>query len=198
MCRKMRLLGCRNGEKALFTHNLKEEKIIMKARKGFTLVELLIVIAIIGILGSMMMISSTEATDSAKVAKITEGFRNVSSAMLMFYADNIDSCDRGTSATAIGKGAAKFLKEPSMVESSDTAITDFKKYVGQYIIQIDNTEDTGDQAWWIIYKLPQEKSRVAERLADRAKELGLKKEMKPDAAQYESGTGDDKVYMKVR
>ena len=35
-------------------------------RKGFTLVELLIVIVVIGILSAMMMLSSTEALTSAR------------------------------------------------------------------------------------------------------------------------------------
>ena len=39
-------------------------------RSGFTLVELLIVIVVIGVLSTMMMLSSTEAVSSAKANNI--------------------------------------------------------------------------------------------------------------------------------
>ena len=59
-------------------------------RKGFTLVELLIVIVVVGILAAMMMLSSTEAVSSAKAAKIIADMRNIKTAVLSWYIDNID------------------------------------------------------------------------------------------------------------
>ena len=64
------------------------------ARKGFTLVELLIVIVVIGILSAMMMLSSTEAVSSAKAADIISDLRNLKTAALAFYADNLDKVDK--------------------------------------------------------------------------------------------------------
>ena len=66
------------------------KKLIRKYRKskGFTLVELLIVIIIIGILAGMMMLSSGSATDKAEATKIVSNMRNIKSACLMYYADN--------------------------------------------------------------------------------------------------------------
>ena len=55
--------------------------------KGFTLVELLIVIIIIGILAGMMMLSTGSATDKAEATRIVSDMRNVKSAVLMFFAD---------------------------------------------------------------------------------------------------------------
>ena len=64
-------------------------KITKKLRKskGFTLVELLIVIIIIGILAGMMMLAAGSATDKAEATKIISNMRNIKAAAVMFYAD---------------------------------------------------------------------------------------------------------------
>ena len=62
-------------------------------RKGFTLVELLIVIVVIGILSAMMMISSSEAVSSAKATTIVNNLRAVKVAALSYYADHSDKFD---------------------------------------------------------------------------------------------------------
>ena len=68
---------------------MKNAKREMK-REGFTLVELLIVIVVIGVLSAMMMLSSTEAVSSAKAADIISDLRNLKTAALAWYADNLD------------------------------------------------------------------------------------------------------------
>lgn len=65
-------------------------------RKGFTLVELLIVIVVIGILSAMMMLSSTEAVSSARAADIVSDLRNLKTAALAYYADNLDAVEKST------------------------------------------------------------------------------------------------------
>ena len=71
------------------------DKIIRKYRKskGFTLVELLIVIIIIGILAGMMMLAAGSATDKAEATKIVANLRNIKAAAIMYYADNDDWTD---------------------------------------------------------------------------------------------------------
>ncbi|MDR0764141.1 MAG: type II secretion system GspH family protein [Synergistaceae bacterium] len=62
----------------------------MTARKGgFTLVELLIVIMIIAILAGMMMLANSFATDSAEATRIINDLRNLKSAALLYYGDNL-------------------------------------------------------------------------------------------------------------
>jgi general secretion pathway protein G len=61
----------------------------MKIRKGFTLVELLIVIVIIGILASGMMLASGAATASATATMIISDLRNLQAAALMYYSEHL-------------------------------------------------------------------------------------------------------------
>ena len=64
------------------------KKMLKKKSKGFTLVELLIVIIIIGILAGMMMLSTGGATAKAEATKILAEMRNIKAAAIMYYADN--------------------------------------------------------------------------------------------------------------
>ena len=65
-------------------------------RRGFTLVELLIVIVVIGILSAMMMLSSTEAVSSAKASNIISNLRNWKTAALAWYTDHLAEADAST------------------------------------------------------------------------------------------------------
>ncbi|MCF0247875.1 MAG: type II secretion system protein [Synergistes sp.] len=56
--------------------------------KGFTLVEMLIVIIIIGALSGMMMLSTGSATDKAEATRIVSDMRNIKAAAIMYYSDH--------------------------------------------------------------------------------------------------------------
>ena len=170
-----------------------------KSRKGFTLVELLIVIGIIGILGAMGMMGGTEANNIATASKIIEEFRIIGAAMNMYYADNRSEVENAvnapTLANNIAKGIAAYMK-------TTDAITTTTGTVGKYCISVNGTT----KQWWLSYKLPQADSKVAQILANKAANEGLK------ATAAESVTDDTSsettpntyvatgktVYMRVR
>ena len=178
-----------------------------KFRKGFTLVELLIVIGIIGILGAMGMMGGTEANNIATASKIIEEFRIIGAAMNMYYADNRaeveDPANASNLADKIKTGIAAYMKNTDAIASANTDI-------GKYFISV----KTDTKQWWLSYKLPQANSKVAQILANKAKtEVLRNKDTDTDSTSTTTGTGDsattetvsniytakdDTVYMRVR
>lgn len=77
----------------------------MKSQKGFTLIELMVVISIIGILAAIVVPKFSSATDSATKAKIQADLRTLDSAISMYYAKN------GSYPTTIGALKPNFLAE---------------------------------------------------------------------------------------
>ncbi len=107
-----------------------------KARKGFTLVELLIVIAIIGVLAAMMTLSSTNATTAAKVSQIVSGFKMVRTAATLYVMISGDE-----TATA-----AHFTKI-----SNDYVAPDSVKQLGRYKVEGTGTGTGTGLPWTITY-----------------------------------------------
>lgn len=59
-------------------------------RRGFTLLELLIVMVVIGVLSAMIMFAADEAITSAKASNIIANLRNLKTAVLAWHADSFD------------------------------------------------------------------------------------------------------------
>ena len=91
-------------------------------RKGFTLVELLIVIAILGALSATMSVSTSGATAKAKAAAIAANVEACKSAALMYVNDE--------SKIVTGKTADDVLKDmlPTWTDFSDSDATTGTKY----------------------------------------------------------------------
>ncbi|MBQ7170399.1 MAG: prepilin-type N-terminal cleavage/methylation domain-containing protein [Synergistaceae bacterium] len=119
-----------------------------KMRKGFTLVELLIVIGIIGILGAMGMIGGTEATNIAKVTKIIDGFKKIEAVMTMYYADNYAVSDAGTTDIAdLIAGVKAHIKD-----ADETLTANATPVAGKYTISMVQTAGTPEK-WYLAYTL---------------------------------------------
>ena len=173
-----------------------------KMRKGFTLVELLIVITIIGMLSAMMMVSNSEAQNAARATKITEGFRSLTAAVMMYYNEDPTAAEKlttGTGEATIVEGAKKYIKNDAVFgDAAETAST--------YYVKID-----GD-TWWLTYTLatanvaattgknpqPATGAAINDLLIKKAKELGLKSETKQRPKEAAAYNGEKTMYLNVR
>ena len=151
-------------------------------RKGFTLVELLIVIVVIGVLSAMMMLSSTEAVSSARASNIISNLRNWKTAALAWYVDHINDVDAGTAAYKFGEGSNAKSKDIAKYLNSESA----PGY----------TLATQNGSWFIEYNGSDLNNNVATKLNARRHSVGISgsKTSKDASAIDISNT----VYMFVR
>lgn len=190
------------------------------ARRGFTLVELLIVIIIIGILAGAMMLVAGTSRDAAEASKIISDLRNVKAAALMWLAENPNvtaySWD-GTLPTGV--------TEPSPVDLTTPLKNDptpLNKYLDKplitghhYLFEAgeatvgEDDEGTTDideskaTVWFLGYDLAAANVRTGVRtnLAKQAKSVGLYGSTEIDLTNdTDPGyyTGGDKVYVMVQ
>ena len=144
----------------------------MIVRRGFSLVELMVVIVIMGILGAGVMLSSSSAVASARALTIINDLRSLKEAALLFYLDNPDT------APSLD-GLKTYIENPDKI--TDT------------LYKVTQNEST--KAYFISYNLTNEpnKAEVKTRLASRAKSAGLLGGI--DGTVYD-GTGET-VYVKA-
>ena len=182
-----------------------EGDVMKKVRKGFTLVELLIVIVIIGILAAAMLLSSGSASASAEASNIISGMRSLKSSVIVFIANYKDFFD--VSATAPGPGtvfsqAAAPVLVPSDPESRSVwqilqSHMDNPAHLARYAVVIGP-----DNTWWVRYTFPSgavDSTEIQRKLQPRASAMGLyagminKTAVTTTQGDYTAGNAD--VYM---
>jgi len=97
---------------------------LLKQQKGFTLVELLVVVAIIGILAAIAVPKFADSTKAAKGAKIVADLRSIDSAIMLYSANN------GVDAKTVDKAKAEnYITWPTTtVVASDVVLVNGKSF----------------------------------------------------------------------
>ncbi|MBQ9527694.1 MAG: type II secretion system protein [Fretibacterium sp.] len=148
------------------------------ARSGFTLVELLIVIAVIGILMSGMLLSGSSATSSARALSIVNDLRVMKQAVFLMYLDSMDHFDKGQAPKfenlSPAVALARYVDNPGKYEG------------GRYGFAV------SDSRWYVTYTIGDGSSEIKASLSGRAKTDGL---LENDGKTY---AGGDIVYMLAR
>ena len=89
-------------------------------RKGFTLVELLITIAVMGVLSLMMILSSAESVASANASNIISDMTNIKIAALAYLVDHddeIDKAGKNFDLSKVSPDVMKYLDQSTLLRS---------------------------------------------------------------------------------
>ena len=126
-------------------------------RKGFTLVELLIVIVLISMLSTMMMISSSDSVTSAQRAEIVGNLRTMRVGALAMYAEN-----------------------PQKYDTDPPSKKDLARYMGLayidegYDIVVGTGDDKMGKKWYVTYgPIDETEKTLIAKLKSVAKKAGL-------------------------
>ena len=103
---------------------MEKEKRTIKERKGFMLLELIIVVAIIGILAAVAIPNLVGMTDEAKVAKIQSDLSTIGTAMEVYHVKKGGTYPTNLSVLEGDNGYLKKVPEPPTGAGTYTIVGD--------------------------------------------------------------------------
>ena len=138
----------------------------MTRRNGFTLIELMIVIVVIGVLAAMMMFSSTEASDMARATKIISDLQMLKRAALAYYTDHEEEFRTSFNKSIDSKELKKYIGN-----SNDPELA------SKYSFVVCKNDWSGTSDWYVYYGNAHgsllDRPGIRKRLEARAKSQGL-------------------------
>lgn len=103
---------------------MEKEKRTIKKRKGFMLLELIIVVAIIGILAAVAIPNLVSMTDEAKVAKIQSDLSTIGTAMEVYHVKKGGAYPANLSVLEGDNGYLKKVPDPPTGAGTYTIVGD--------------------------------------------------------------------------
>lgn len=170
-------------------------------KQGFTIVELLVVTAIISVLAAMLMMASDEAVSSAKAAEIVSNLNEMKAAINAWYTSNFYRVDNDGRVNykdvGIATGDYKLTKDSNPIQEISDDILQIRKYFSNNKVAINvnlgvkgsnmatdleaghyAVYDAGNgnrRRWWIGYSFKEKgEDKVKDKLDKRQASLGLR------------------------
>ena len=135
-------------------------------RKGFTMIELLVVMGVATILLSMMLPSFNTSRNTARADNVITNMSNLAAAFQMAYADNPDKFRNApvNESNSNNRGGKRLSADVVSAYVDNFHAEDGSKYD---FVFFDGVMSSDRYGWWVRYKLTGDTSELRTELADR-------------------------------